>query len=174
MEGMAHGTTHAGSTPATVALRRAGVRFRIYTYEHSSDHMEEGYGVEAAERLRMDPGRIFKTLLASTGRPNSHGECVVGIVPASGHMDMKALAAAVGAKKLTMADPHAARRETGYVLGGISPFGQRSQHRTVLDASALEHPEILVSGGKRGFDVGIDPHDLLRVLHAEAAPIATR
>ena len=158
----------AGSTPATVQLERAGVPFRLYEYEHSDDHMDDGYGVEAARKLGFDEHQVFKTLMADTGT-----ERVVGVVPVSGHMDLKALAAAVGAKKATMADPKVAMRESGYVVGGISPFGQRTRHRTVLDASALDHDEILVSGGKRGLSVGLDPHDLLTVLGAIAAPIGT-
>ncbi|MFT8703879.1 Cys-tRNA(Pro) deacylase [Bifidobacterium aquikefiricola] len=157
-----------GSTPATVMLEKAGVDFHLYEYAHSNEHMDEGYGVEAAEKLGLNPHQIFKTLLADTG-----AERVVGIVPVSGHLDMKALAAAVGAKKASMADPRQAERETGYVVGGISPLGQRTRHRTVLDSSALEHSEILVSGGKRGFDIGINPQDLITVLKATTADIGT-
>ena len=95
------------------------------------------------------------------------------LVPVSGHMDLKALAAAVGAKKASMADPKVAMRESGYVVGGISPLGQRTHHKTVLDESALQYDEILLSGGKRGFSVGVNPNDLLKVLDAVAAPIGT-
>ena len=98
---------------------------------------------------------------------------MVGVVPVSGHMDLKALAAAVGAKKAAMADPKVAMRESGYVVGGISPLGQRTHHKTVLDESALQYDEILLSGGKRGFSVGVNPNDLLKVLDAVAAPIGT-
>ena len=91
----------------------------------------------------------------------------------SGHMDLKALAAAVGAKKAAMADPKVAMRESGYVVGGISPLGQRTHHKTVLDESALQYGEILLSGGKRGFSIGINPNDLLKVLDGIAAPIGT-
>ena len=106
--------------------------------------------------------------MADTG-----SERVVGVVPVSGHMDLKALAAAVGAKKAAMADPKVAMRESGYVVGGISPLGQRTRHKTVLDESALQYDEILLSGGKRGFSVGVNPNDLLKVLDAVAAPIGT-
>lgn len=162
------GAKGAGSTPATVQLEQAGVAFRLYEYEHSSDHMDDGYGLEAARKLGFDEHQVFKTLMADVG-----SERVVGVVPVSGHMDLKALAAAVGAKKATMADPKVAMRESGYVVGGISPLGQKTHHKTVLDSSALDHAEILVSGGKRGLSVGLDPHDLLAVLNAQAAPIAT-
>ena len=106
----------AGSTPATVQLEKAGVPFKTYEYAHSNDHMDDGYGVEAAAKLGFDEHQVFKTLMADTG-----SERVVGVVPVSGHMDLKALAAAVGAKKAAMADPKVAMRESGYVVGGISP-----------------------------------------------------
>ena len=146
-----------GSTPATVQLDKAGVTFTTYEYAHSNDHMDDG-----------DEHQVFKTLMADTGT-----ERVVGVVPVSGHMDLKALAAAVGAKKATMADPKVAMRESGYVVGGISPLGQRTHHRTVLDESALRYDEILLSGGKRGFSIGINPNDLIAVLDAVVAPIGT-
>ena len=136
----------AGSTPATVQLEQAGIPFKTYEYAHSNDHMDDGYGVEAATKLGFDEHQVFKTLMADTG-----SERVVGVVPVSGHMDLKALAAAVGAKKAAMADPKVAMRESGYVVGGISPLGQRTHHKTVLDESALQYGEILLSGGKRGF-----------------------
>ena len=98
---------------------------------------------------------------------------MVGVVPVSGHMDLKALAAAVGAKKAAMADPKVAMRESGYVVGGISPLGQRTHHKTVLDESALQYGEILLSGGRRGFSIGSNPNDLLKVLDGIAAPIGT-
>ncbi|NEG70081.1 Cys-tRNA(Pro) deacylase [Bifidobacterium choloepi] len=158
----------AGSTPATVMLEKAGIPFTTHEYEHSSDDMADGYGVEAAKKLGYDERQVFKTLMADIG-----AERVIGIVPVSGHMDLKALAAAVGAKKATMADPKVAQRESGYVVGGISPLGQRTRHRTVLDESAMDFDVILVSGGKRGFDIGINPADLLAVLDATSAPIAT-
>ena len=146
----------AGSTPATVQLEKAGVEFHVYEYEHSNDHMDDGYGVEAATKLGFDEHQVFKTLMADTG-----AERVVGVVPVSGHMDLKALAAAVGAKKASMADPKVAMRESGYVVGGISPLGQKTRHKTVLDESALQFDQILVSGGKRGLSVGVNPQDLL-------------
>lgn len=156
------------STPATRELSEAGIPFRIYEYEHSSDHMDEGYGLEGAEKLGVDPHRSFKTLMADTGE-----ERVIGVVPVSGHLDMKYLAAAVGAKKATMADPKVAQRESGYVVGGISPLGQRTKHKTVLDESAMQFDEIIISGGKRGFSVGVNPNDLVNLLGATVAKIGT-
>ena len=122
--------------------------------------------MEAAEALGVDPARVFKTLLASLD-----GRLVVGIVPVSGQLDLKALARALGGSKAVMADVSAAERATGYVAGGISPIGQRRPHPTALDASALDHDTILVSGGRRGFDLEIAPHDLVAVTGAVSATI---
>ncbi len=153
-----------GGTPATVALTRAGVAFSEHPYEH--DVGAASYGLEAAEVLGLDPERVFKTLFTVVD-----GRLVVGIVPVSGQLDLKALAAAVGGKKATMADPADAERATGYVVGGISPIGQRKPHRTVLDESALGHDTVYVSGGRRGLDLGLSPADLVRVTDATVAPI---
>lgn len=156
--------TAAGGTPATVALTRAEVPFTVHAYDH--DPAAESYGLEAAELLGLDPERVFKTLFTSVD-----GALVVGIVPVSGQLDLKAVAAAVGGKKATMADPAAAERASGYVVGGISPIGQKRAHPTVLDVSALEHATIYVSGGKRGLDLEIAPGDLVRVTGATTAAI---
>ena len=114
----------------------------------------------------MPAERVFKTLLAEAG-----GRLVVGIVPVTGQLDLKALARAVGAPKAVMADPAAAERSTGYVVGGISPVGQRKALPTVLDATALDHPTVFVSGGRRGLDLELAPADLVRVTGATTAPI---
>lgn len=157
----------SGSTPAIIQLEKAGVAFRTLEYEHSSDDMGEGYGIEAARKLGLDPTHVFKTLLAGDGR-----EIVVGVVPVSGHLDLKKLAAAAGLKKVTMVDPHEAEKATGYVVGGISPLGQKTRHRMFLDLSAMDSSEILVSGGKRGFDIALSPTDLLEVTKGQAVDIA--
>lgn len=153
-----------GGTPATVALTAAGIGFEVRAYDH--DPRAVSYGTEAAEALGVDPARVFKTLLASLD-----ARLVVGIVPVSGQLDLKALARALGGSKAVMAEVAAAERATGYVAGGISPIGQKRAHPTVLDASALEHPTILVSGGRRGFDLEIAPHDLVAVTGAVTATI---
>ena len=158
-------TKGAGGTPATVALTRAGVRFTEHSYEH--DPGAASYGMEAAEVLGLDPAQVFKTLLTSVD-----GALVVGIVPVSLHLDLKAVAAAVGGKKAAMADPAGAERATGYVVGGISPVGQKRPHPTVLDSSALSLETVYVSGGRRGLDLGLAPADLVRVTHATVAAIA--
>ena len=147
----------AGGTPATVALERAGVAFTRHAYEH--DPAATSYGMEAAEVLGLDPATVFKTLLAEVD-----GRLVVAVVPVTGQLDLKALAAAVGGKRAAMADPVVAERSTGYVVGGISPIGQRRRLTTVLDATALDQQTVYVSGGKRGLDLGLDPRDLVTVL----------
>jgi Cys-tRNA(Pro)/Cys-tRNA(Cys) deacylase len=155
----------SGGTPAVVALERAGVRFTSHVYEH--DPAAASYGLEAAERLDLDPRAVFKTLVAEVD-----GRLVVAVVPVSGQLHLKALAAAVGGKRAALADPAAAERSTGYVVGGISPLGQKKRLETVLDASADELPTIYVSGGKRGLDLGVAPADLVVLLDATVAAIA--
>jgi Cys-tRNA(Pro)/Cys-tRNA(Cys) deacylase len=154
----------AGGTPATVALTRAGVRFTAHTYDH--DPAAGSYGQEAADALGLDPARVFKTLMVSVD-----GRHAVGVVPVSGRRDLKAGAAALGGKKAVMAEPAAAERATGYVVGGISPLGQKRPHPTVLDSSALEHPTIFVSGGRRGLDLEVSPTGLVALTDALVAPI---
>ena len=162
-------TKAGGGTPATDALSAAGVSFHVLAYEH--DPRAGSYGMEAAEALGRPPGQVFKTLLvdvASTGRP----DLAVGIVPVDRQLDLKAVATALGAKRAVMADPVAAQRSTGYVLGGISPIGQRTALPTVVDESAILHETVLVSGGRRGLDVELAPDDLVRLTHGTYAPIA--
>jgi Cys-tRNA(Pro)/Cys-tRNA(Cys) deacylase len=154
----------AGGTPATVALTRAGIAFTEHTYEH--DPGAASYGLEAAEVLGLDPALVFKTLLTTVDE-----RLVVGIVPVSGQLDLKAVATAVGGKRATMADPSAAERATGYVVGGISPVGQKRPHPTVLDETALDFETVYVSGGRRGLDLGLSPQDLVRVTGAVVAAI---
>lgn len=151
-------------TPATVALEKAGVTFTVHAYDH--DPRSASYGLEAADALGLDPDAVFKTLLAEVD-----GELVVAVVPVSGQLDLKALASAVGGKRAAMADPAVAERTTGYVVGGISPIGQRRRLRTVVDESASARRAVYVSGGRRGVDLGLDPADLVRVLDAQVARI---
>lgn len=154
----------SGGTPATVALTRAGIPFTLRAYDH--DPSAESYGLEAATALGVEPERVLKTLLVSV-----EGRLVVGIVPVSGQLDLKAVASAVGGKRAEMADPRLAERTTGYVVGGISPVGQRKQLPTVLHSSAMAFETVLVSGGKRGLDLELAPADLVRVTAATVAPI---
>jgi Cys-tRNA(Pro)/Cys-tRNA(Cys) deacylase len=154
-------------TPALDILTAAGVAFTVHEYDHTaSDH----FGDETVAALGVTPERIFKTLITSitmSGKP----ELVVGIVPVSGQMDLKALAAAVGAKRAEMADPAAAQRSSGYVVGGISPLGQRTRLRTVIDQSAMSYETVLVSGGRRGLQVELAPADLVRLTDGKVAEI---
>ena len=161
---MAKKSRTPGGTPATVALTAAGIPFDVRTYEH--DPRALSYGLEAADALGVEPERVFKTLLASLD-----GRLVVGVVPVSGQLDLKALARALGGSKAVMAEVAAAERATGYVAGGISPVGQRRSHPTVLDDSALGCATILVSGGRRGFDLELAPHDLVAITGAVTATI---
>ncbi len=153
------GKRAGGGTPATAALDRAGVGYRLHPYDH--DPRAASYGLEAATALGVDPARVFKTLLASLD-----GSLVVGIVPVSGRLDLKALARALGGSRAVMADVADAERATGYVAGGISPVGQRRPLRSVLDASALDHDTILVSAGRRGLDLELAPADLVAITGA--------
>ncbi len=162
---MAKSRRGSAGTPATVALTRAGVAFTTHTYEH--DPSAPSYGLEAAEALGLDPEQVFKTLFVEVD-----GRLVLGIVPVSHQLDLKAVAAAVGGKKATMADPAAAERASGYVVGGISPLGQRRAHPTVLDETALTHETVYVSGGRRGLDLGLAPQDLVNLTRATTAAIA--
>ncbi|NII39832.1 Cys-tRNA(Pro)/Cys-tRNA(Cys) deacylase [Curtobacterium flaccumfaciens] len=153
------------STPATLALERAGVPFTPHVYEHHES--ATNFGEEAAAALGLREEQVFKTLVVSVD-----GDLAVAIVPVADRLDLKAIAAAVGGKKASLADPSLAERRTGYVVGGISPVGQKTRIRTVLDASASQHATIFVSGGRRGFDIELSPADLARVTDASTAPIA--
>ena len=156
--------TGAGGTPATVALARAGVPFELRPYAH--DPAAPSYGLEAAEALGVPAEQVFKTLVATVD-----GTLVVAVVPVSGQLDLKQLAAAVGGKRAEMAPPADAERATGYVVGGISPLGQRRRLPTVVDASVLDHDTVLVSAGRRGLDVALAPDDLVRLTGAVTAAI---
>jgi Cys-tRNA(Pro)/Cys-tRNA(Cys) deacylase len=154
-------------TPALVALQRADVAHRVCAYEH--DPSAESYGLEAAQALGVEAASVFKTLLAEVD-----GASVVAIVPVDGSLDLKALAAARGGKRARMMEAARAERLTGYVVGGISPLGQRTPSPTVVDVSAQAHAVIYVSAGKRGLDVELAPDDLVALTGATYAPIAAR
>lgn len=162
---MAKRTDASAGTPATVALTRAGIRFTAHAYEH--DPRAAAYGLEAAEKLGIEPARVFKTLLATVD-----GALAVAIVPVADQLDLKSLAAALGGKRAEMADPAVAERKTGYVVGGISPMGQKTALPTVLDETAILCETVFVSGGRRGLDLELAPDDLLAVTGGRYAPIA--
>ncbi|WP_313814275.1 Cys-tRNA(Pro) deacylase [Glutamicibacter sp.] len=159
----------AASTPATAALDAAGIAYTAHHYVHSDS--AESYGGEAAEQLGVDGARVFKTLMVSTGATASQ-ELAIAVVPVDSMLDLKAVGVALGKKKAQMADKGAAQRRSGYVLGGISPFGQRQQSATVIDASAQLFDTVFISGGRRGFSLEIAPQDVVRATGATVASIA--
>jgi Cys-tRNA(Pro)/Cys-tRNA(Cys) deacylase len=155
----------ATGTPATTALTRVRVAFEVHPYDH--DPAAASYGLEAAAALSVPPGQVFKTLLVDNGTG-----LAVAVVPVDRQLDLKAVAVALGWKRATMADPAAAERSTGYVVGGISPVGQTRRLPTVVDRSATGFQRIYVSGGRRGLDLSLAPADLVRVTDARVADIA--
>lgn len=152
-------------TPAILLLTRHGTAHRVLSYAH--DPRAASYGEDAAHALGLDPRAVFKTLLASTEKH----ELLVAIVPVSGMLDLKALAEAAGCRKCEMAAVDAAQRATGYLVGGISPLGQKKKHRTFIDASARALPVMHVSAGRRGLEVALAPADLVALTEAEMAGI---
>jgi Cys-tRNA(Pro)/Cys-tRNA(Cys) deacylase len=152
------------STAATVALRAAGIPFTGQVYVHDSAVTD--FGAEAARELGVEAGRVFKTLMVDTDAGLG-----IGILSVRDQLDVKALAAELGAKRAAMADKAVAERKSGYVVGGISPVGQKTPLPTVLDDSALQFSTIFVSGGRRGFDIELAPADLLRAVSGRSAVI---
>ena len=146
-------------------LHRANVPYTPHSYVH--DPRAESFGMEAAQALGVEPARVFKTLMAEVD-----GELCVGIVPVMGSLDLKALADALGGKRAQMADAAQAQRATGYVIGGISPLGQKKLHRTAIDKSASTWPTIFVSGGRRGLEAELSPEDLVLLTAAVVARLA--
>jgi Cys-tRNA(Pro)/Cys-tRNA(Cys) deacylase len=147
-------------TRAIVVAERAGIAYAVHEYEH--DPKAASYGLEAAEKLGVDPARVFKTLVA-----NVDGTLTVAIVPVACQLDLRALG-----KRATMADPRLAEKTTGYVAGGISPLGQRRRLPTVLDESALRHPTIHVSAGRRGLEIELAPSDLVALTGGRTAALS--
>ncbi|MEJ2308926.1 MAG: Cys-tRNA(Pro) deacylase [Gammaproteobacteria bacterium] len=156
-------------TPAIKAAEKAKIPFRVHEYSH--DPNAESYGLEAAEALGIAPARVFKTLLVELA---GDGELAVGIVPVDAQLDLKAVASAAGVKKCRMADPAMAERVTGYIVGGISPLGQKKRLRTFLDRSASGFDTINVSAGRRGLEIELAAVDLLGLVNGAFADIARR
>ena len=152
-------------TPAIDLLKKARGEQRVHSYQH--DPKSASYGLEAAEKLGLEPAQVFKTLLACTEK----NELLVAVVPVAGTLDLKALAQAAGAKKVEMADPMAAQRATGYLVGGISPLGQKKRLRTFIDNSAQLHESIFVSAGRRGLEVELSAATLAEHTQARFADI---
>lgn len=153
-------------TPAIVAVQRARVPHVVREYAH--DPAAASFGMEVVAKLELDAARVFKTLIAEL----DGGRLVMALVPVAQLLDLKALAAALGAKRAAMADGAAAERATGYVVGGISPLGQRRRLPAVIDASALGWETVYVSGGRRGLQLELAPQDLMRLTRARTARIA--
>lgn len=153
------------STPATVALHTLGIPFTQHEYVH--DPRVRNFGLEAADALGLSPACVFKTIvvLADT-------EPVVAVVPVTSEVDLKSLARVCGAKRCELMPAQRAQRLTGYVVGGISPLGHRQPLRTFIDESCQDLETMYVSGGRRGFDIGLRPHDLQRATSAQICLIA--
>jgi len=152
-------------TPATNLAKKLKISHTVHEYEH--DPSSESYGLEAAEKLQVAPERVFKTLVVAA----DSGELVVGIVPVAEMLSMKLIAKAIGAKKATMADKKAVERSSGYVLGGVSPLGQKKRLRTVIDSSAKNFPTVYVSAGRRGLEIELAPEDLRKAINASFAEL---
>ena len=153
------------ATPAVFVARQAGIEHRVHAYQYDPSH--GSYGEEAAALLGVEPARVFKTLVATVD-----GAVVVAVVPVGRQLDLKQLAHARGGKRAAMSDAHGAERATGYVLGGISPLGQKKLLPTVIDASVVRFETIFVSAGRRGLDIELAPEDLIRLTSAMTADIA--
>lgn len=151
--------------PCIGPVEKVRAEHHVHSYEH--DPKAASYGLEAAEKLSLDPAQVFKTLLASSEK----GELLVAVVPVVGSLDLKALAHAAGVKKVEMADPAAAQRSTGYLLGGISPLGQKKRLRTFIDETAQPFATIFVSAGRRGLEVELPAAVLAEHTQAKFAPI---
>lgn len=152
-------------TPGVAAAKRSKVKYTLHEYKHDPRH--ESYGLEAAEKLGFEAPRVFKTLVVEV----ANGELVVAILPVSCTLNFKKIASAVGAKKAAMADKAKVQKVTGYVLGGVSPLGQKKALKTVVDVSAKEFSTILVSAGKRGLEIELSPTELTRLTRGDFADL---
>jgi len=158
------GAVAGRATPATAALDATGAAYALHPYRVAG---RDAYGIEAAEALGVDPRRVLKTLVAEVD-----GTPVLAMVPVAGTLDLKALAAARGAKRAVMADAHAAQRLTGYVVGGIAPLGTRQPLTVVIDLSVADHETVYCSAGRRGLQLELAPDDLVAATAGELAEIS--
>lgn len=152
-------------TPGIELARKRGITHIVHEYTH--DPADENYGAEAARKLGVPEDRVFKTLVVKL----DNNELAVGVLPVSTMLSMKLIARSLGAKKAVMAEKAAVERATGYVLGGVSPLGQRKRLRTVVDGTAMDHATIYISAGRRGLDIELAPEDLLRMIDGVFANI---
>lgn len=154
-------------TPGINAAKKARIAHTIHEYTH--DSTSESYGLEAAEKLGVSASRVFKTLVVNLDKK----ELAVGVVPVSSMLSMKLMAKAAGAKKAVMAEPSDVERSTGYVLGGVSPLGQKKRLKTIVDLSANNHSTIYISAGRRGLEIELSPRDLLKLVNGISAEICS-
>lgn len=147
-------------TPGINTAKRANIFYRVHEYSH--DPKSDSYGAEAAEKMEVAQERVFKTLVVRVGPK----DLIVGVVPVSSSLDMKHIAKAVGVKKAGMAEPSDVEKSTGYVLGGVSPLGQKRKLATIIDSSAQKYPTIFVSAGRRGLELEVKPADLMKLTDA--------
>lgn len=155
-------------TPAINALKKTKITFRIHEYQH--DAASESYGLEAAEKLGIDQDRVFKTLVVKLDGQT----LAVAVLPVSSMLSMKLMAKHSQAKKAVMAEPSEVERSTGYVLGGVSPIGQKKRLKTMVDHSATKHDTIYISAGRRGLEIELAPDDLVQLLNGDFAVIAQK
>lgn len=163
----------AAATPAIAALRTAGVEHTVHTYEASGTDFGDEAARVMGERLGIEPGRIVKTLVLATDRPpaGSRLALAVAVLPVTHSLDLKAAAASLGCSKATLAPVELAEKTTGYVVGGVSPLGQKRPLSTVVDSSVLDAPTVFCSAGRRGWEIELAGSDLVVLTHAAVVPV---